>query len=71
MYYYTALQATRVDSLEGLRVLDLSHGQTECLKFLARHFEPHAVVGYDSVKRQFTTNGLTSAAAPGGQMNLT
>jgi len=29
MYYYTALQATRTDTLEGMRVLDVSHGQAE------------------------------------------
>ena len=51
MYYYAALQATRLDSLEGLRVLDVSHGQADYLKFLAKHFEPETVVAYDSVKR--------------------
>ena len=51
MYYYAALQATNIDNLGGLRVLDVSHGQAESLSFLARHFKPRAVVGYDSVRK--------------------
>ena len=58
MYYYAAMRATSLDSLEGLRVLDVSHGQTDYLKFLAKFFSPRAVVGYDSIKKQFTTSGL-------------
>ena len=36
LYYYAALQATRLDTLENLRVLDVSHGQADYLKFLSR-----------------------------------
>jgi len=34
LYYYVALMATHLDSLEGLRVLDVSTGQSDCLNFL-------------------------------------
>ena len=64
MYYYAAMQATSLDSLEGLRVLDVSHGQTDYLKFLERFFSPRAVVGYDSVKKRFTS-GLSSNPSGG------
>ena len=69
MYYYAALQATRLDSLEGLRVLDVSHGQADYLKFLTKNFSPTAVIGFDSVKRQFTT-GMGSYAALAATLNL-
>ena len=73
MYYYAALQATSIESLEGLRVLDVSHGQVESLNFLARHFKPRASVGYDSVKKQLTGTGLNKVLPATGstpQMNL-
>lgn len=61
MYYYAARQATNISSLEGLRVLDVSCGQEEPLKFLGRYFKPRTVVGYDYVKRQLKTkSGITS-----------
>ena len=65
LYYYAALQSTRLDTLEGVRVLDVSHGQADNLKFLARYFSPRAVVGYDSVRRQFTNGSLPPAANQG------
>ena len=60
MYYYAAMRATSLDSLKGLRVLDVSHGQTDYLKFLAKFFSPKAVVGYDSIRKQFTTSGYSN-----------
>jgi len=73
MYYYAAIRATSLDdSLEGLRVLDVSHGQTDYLKFLGKFFSPRAIVGYDSIKKQFTC-GITSAtpsAATTNSINL-
>lgn len=60
MYYYTAMRATGLESLEGLRVLDVSHGQTDYLRFLQRNFKPRATVGYDCVKKQFTLSSLNS-----------
>ena len=71
MYYYAAMQAPQLDNLEGLRVLDVSHGQTDQLKFLERFFSPRAVVGYDSIERKFTIglgSSATTTAGPG--MNL-
>ena len=62
MYYYAALQATRNDSLKGLRVLDVSHGQADYMKFLATSFKPQAYVGYDSIRRQFTS-GINNSTA--------
>ena len=80
MYFYTALQATRNDRLKGLRVLDVSHGQADYMKFLASSFKPQAYVGYDSIRRQFTSGisnakalGVSNNALPGSQattMNL-
>lgn len=59
-----------MDSLEGLRVLDVSAGQADYLKFLAKFFSPSAVVGYDSIKRQFT-NGFINTGAVAATINLT
>ena len=66
LYYYVAMQATRLESLEGLRLLDVSHGQADNLKFLAKYFCPTDVIGYDSVKRVFTSGKITSSVAPSG-----
>ena len=55
MYYYAAMRATSLENLEGLRVLDVSHGQTDYLKFLEQNFSPRAIIGYDSVKKEFTS----------------
>ena len=73
MYYYAAIRATSLDSLEGLRVLDVSHGQTDYLKFLGKFFTPRAMVGYDSVKKQFTSgisNSMNLAQTPGMTNNV-
>lgn len=64
MYYYAAIRATSLDSLEGLRVLDVSHGQTDYLKFLGKFFSPRAIVGFDSIKNCFTT-GISNTCVNG------
>ena len=71
MYYYAAIRATSLESLEGLRVLDVSHGQTDYLKFLGKFFSPHAIVGYDSIKKQFTCgiSGTPNGHMAAGQTN--
>ena len=49
-------------------MLDVSHGQADNLKFLARYFSPKAVVGYDSIRRQFTNGtSLPPAQSSNGQ----
>ena len=62
MYYYAAVQATRLDSLEGLRVLDVSQGQDQALKFIKSNLLPRALVGFDPVRRQFTTGPSSQLA---------
>lgn len=69
LYYYVALQATRLESLDGLRVLDVSHGQADNMKFLAKNFSPSDVVGYDSVKKVFTCGKFTNGAATGTNLS--
>lgn len=60
------MQATRNESLEGLRLLDVSQGQADNLKFLARHFSPAEVIGYDSVKKVFTSGKYQMTGSPSG-----
>lgn len=65
MYYYAVLQATGLDSLQGLRVLDVSYGQANCLNFLQKHFAPRSLVNYETIMRQFQAAGGSSPHVQG------
>ena len=54
MYYEAFLFATGMDSLHGLRILDIGCGSGSCLEFVARNFNPHRAIGIDT-ENQFVT----------------